>query len=58
MGRSRPPAQQDSWTAIEAEITGFLHRTRDAGTDYPIGTVIGVLVATREEYESLLVAEE
>lgn len=39
---------------IEAEAAGFLHRTAEAGADYSIGTVIGMLAATREDYRTLV----
>lgn len=38
---------------VEAEDAGILHRLVEAGASVPIGTLVGVLVATDEEYAAL-----
>jgi pyruvate/2-oxoglutarate dehydrogenase complex dihydrolipoamide acyltransferase (E2) component len=42
---------------VEAESPGFLHRQVEAGEKVAIGSSVGAVAATREEYEAL-VAEE
>lgn len=47
--------ETDKTTAdVEAEASGWLHRTVAAGTSVPIGTQVGLIAETREEYEALL----
>jgi pyruvate dehydrogenase E1 component alpha subunit len=41
---------------VEAETDGFLHRTVEAGARVPIGGEVGVVAATREEYDALAAA--
>src|SRR5207253_10249363 len=43
---------------VEAESAGFLHRQVEEGAKVPIGSVVGLVAATREEYEALVAAEE
>jgi len=51
--------ETDKTTAeVEAEAAGWLHRIVAAGEKVPIGARVGVIVATREEYEALAAAEE
>ncbi len=47
--------ETDKTTAdVEADAGGFLHRVVDAGQKVPIGTKVGFIVGTREEYDALL----
>jgi pyruvate/2-oxoglutarate dehydrogenase complex dihydrolipoamide acyltransferase (E2) component len=39
---------------VEAEADGFLHRTVEAGAKVAIGAEVGVLAATRREYDALV----
>ncbi len=41
---------------VEAEAAGWLHQTVEAGAVLPIGTVVGAIAATRDEYEALAAA--
>jgi pyruvate/2-oxoglutarate dehydrogenase complex dihydrolipoamide acyltransferase (E2) component len=51
--------ETDKTTAeVEAETAGFLHRLVAAGEKVPIGARVGLILATREEYEALAVADE
>src|SRR6266566_7837879 len=51
--------ETDKTTAeVEAETAGWLHRIVAAGEKVPIGARVGVILATREEYEALAAAEE
>lgn len=47
--------ETDKTTAdVAAEISGWLHRIVAAGEKVPIGTRVGLVAETREEYEALL----
>ena len=49
--------ETDKTTAeVEAETAGWLHRLVPAGEKVPIGTSVGLVAGTREEYESLVAA--
>lgn len=49
--------ETDKTTAeVEAETSGWLHQLVAAGEKVPIGTSVGLVAETREEYEALLVA--
>ena len=49
--------ETDKTTAdVAAEISGWLHRIVTAGEKVPIGTSVGLVAETREEYEALLAA--
>ena len=49
--------ETDKTTAeIETETAGWLHRLVPAGEKVPIGTRVGLVAETREEYEALVVA--
>ena len=51
--------ETDKTTAeVEAETAGWLHRLVAAGEKVPIGARVGVILATREEYEALAPAAE
>lgn len=39
--------------AIEAEASGFLHIVVEEGRTVPVGTLLGVIAETKEEFESL-----
>jgi pyruvate/2-oxoglutarate dehydrogenase complex dihydrolipoamide acyltransferase (E2) component len=39
--------------AIEAEASGFLHILVQEGSSVPVGTVLGIIAETREEFEAL-----
>jgi pyruvate/2-oxoglutarate dehydrogenase complex dihydrolipoamide acyltransferase (E2) component len=46
--------ETDKTTAdVEAEASGWLHRLVQAGEKVPIGTSVGLIAETREEYEAL-----
>jgi pyruvate/2-oxoglutarate dehydrogenase complex dihydrolipoamide acyltransferase (E2) component len=38
---------------VEADSAGFVHRLVPAGESVPIGTTVGLIAATREEYDEL-----
>ena len=38
---------------VEAEATGWLHRTVEPEATLPIGTVVGLIAATEDEYRQL-----
>jgi pyruvate dehydrogenase E2 component (dihydrolipoamide acetyltransferase) len=47
--------ETDKTTAeVEAETAGWLHQLVTAGSTVPIGTIVGQVASTREEYEALL----
>lgn len=47
--------ETDKTTAeVEADAAGWLHRLVDAGAKMPIGTKVGVIAETREQYEELV----
>lgn len=39
---------------IEADDDGYLRRVAPADADYPVGSVIGYIASTEDEYRSLL----
>src|SRR5262245_42482026 len=38
---------------VEADSAGFVHRLVAAGESVPIGTTVGLIAATRDEYDAL-----
>jgi pyruvate/2-oxoglutarate dehydrogenase complex dihydrolipoamide acyltransferase (E2) component len=38
---------------VEADCAGFVHRLTPTGASVPIGTTVGLIAATREEYDEL-----
>ena len=43
-------------TEVEAEASGWLHRTVEPEATLPIGTVVGFIAETQEEYSQLVAA--
>ncbi len=53
-GRAVLELETDKTTAeVEAESAGFVHHLVPAGESVPIGTTVGLIAATREEYDAL-----
>jgi len=44
-------SEKTSWD-IEAEVAGFLHIHVEEGTEVPVNSVVGLIVATREELDT------
>ena len=43
--------------AVEAEASGWVHQTTGAETTLPIGSVVGYIAETEEEYARLLTGQ-
>ncbi len=54
-GRAVLELETEKTTAeVEAETSGWLHQLTPVGQAVPIGTTVGMIAETREEYESLV----